>query len=111
MTRGEGDVEIRPARGEDATAIAECVTAAYEIYTERLGNPARATLDDYTKVIQQHRVFVLCETEKIIGILVRIIQNQSFFVDNVAEHPDQRGRGYGRKLMALAKEEARRFGV
>jgi len=42
MTRGEGDVEIQPARGEDATAIAECVTAAYEIYTERLGKPRQA---------------------------------------------------------------------
>ncbi len=42
MTREEGDVEIRPALGEDATAIAECVTAAYEIYRERLGKPRQA---------------------------------------------------------------------
>ena len=104
-------MEIRPARVEDAPEITKCVAAAYGIYIGRLGKPPRPMLDDYTKIIQQHRVLVLCEVKKIIGILVLIIQNQSFLVDNVAEHPDQRGRGYGRKLMALAKEEARRFGV
>lgn len=103
-------MEIRPARVEDAAEITECVAAAYKIYIGRLGKPPGPMLVDYTKVIHQHRVFVLKEAERIIGILVLIIQNQSFLVDNVAVHPDHQGRGFGRRSLALAEEEARRLG-
>jgi ribosomal protein S18 acetylase RimI-like enzyme len=103
-------VEIRPARVEDAAEITECVAAAYKIYLGRLGKTPGPMLDDYIKVIQQHRVLVLREAERIIGILVLIVQNQSLLVDNVAVHPDHQGRGLGRRLMALAEEEARRLG-
>jgi ribosomal protein S18 acetylase RimI-like enzyme len=67
-------------------------------------------LDDYKDVIQQHRVFALTEATRIIGILVLVIQKQTLLVDNVAVHPDHQGRGYGRRLMALAEQEARRLG-
>jgi len=110
MMTDRDDVEIRPARTEDAAAISECVTAAYKTYIARLGKPPRPMLDDYKDVIQQHRVFALTEATRIIGILVLVIQRQTLLVDNVAVDPDHQGRGYGRKLMALAEEEARRLG-
>ena len=103
-------MEIRPARIEDAAGITECVAAAYGIYIGRLGKAPGPMLDDYTKVIEEHRVLVLCEGKKIIGILVLIIQNQSLLVNNVAVHPHHQGRGYGRRLMTLAEGEARRLG-
>lgn len=106
----KGYVEIRSARVEDAVAITECVVAAYENYTARLGKPAGPMLDDYERVIQQHRVLVLTEATRIIGILVLVTQNESLLIDNVAVHPDHQGRGLGRRLMALADEEARRLG-
>ena len=110
MMTDRDDVEIRPARTEDAAAISECVTAAYKTYIARLGKPPRPMLDDYKDVIQQHRVFALTQATRIIGILVLVIQRQTLLVDNVAVDPDHQGRGYGRKLMALAEEEARRLG-
>jgi ribosomal protein S18 acetylase RimI-like enzyme len=67
-------------------------------------------LDDYKAVIQQHRLLVLTTGAKISGVLVLITQTQSLLVDNVAVHPDYQGRGFGRQLMALAEEEARRLG-
>jgi len=104
------DLEIRPARAEDAPAITECVTAAYRHYIARIGKPPGPMLDDYKAVIQQHRVLVLTTGAKISGVLVLITQTQSLLVDNVAVHPDYQGRGFGRQLMALAEEEARRLG-
>lgn len=107
----QGDLEIRPARAEDAPAITECVAVAYRHYIARIGKPPGPMLDDYKKVIQQHHVLVLTEEANIIGVLVLIRQLQSLLVDNVAVHPDYQGKGLGRKLMALAEEEARRLGL
>ena len=106
----QGDSRIRPARAEDATAITECVTAAYRHYIARIGKPPGPMLDDYKEVIQQHRVLVLTDGAQIIGVLVLIPQTQSLLVDNIAVHPDYQSKGWGRKLMALAEEEARRLG-
>ena len=103
----QGDLKIRPARVEDASMITECVAAAYRHYIIRLGKPPGPMLNDYGKMIQQHRVFVLTDGARILGVLVLIRQNRSLLVDNVAVHPDYQGRGLGRKLMALAEEEAR----
>jgi GNAT superfamily N-acetyltransferase len=106
----QGDLKIRPARVEDATMITECVAAAYRYYIIRLGKPPGPMLDDYTEVIQQHRVLVLTDGATIIGVLVLIRQDRSLLVDNVAVHPDCQGRGLGRKLMAFAEAEARSLG-
>jgi ribosomal protein S18 acetylase RimI-like enzyme len=106
----QDDLQIRPARAEDSTGITECVTAAYRHYIARTGKPPGPMLDDYKDVIQQHRVRVLTDGAKIIGVLVLIRQDRSLLVDNVAVHPDYQGRGLGRELMALAEEEARRLG-
>jgi len=97
----QGDLEIRPARAEDVTAITECMAAAYRHYISRLGKPPGPMLDDYKEVIQQHRVLVLTDGAKISGVLVLIKQSQSLLVDNVAVHPAYQGRGLGRHLLAL----------
>ena len=76
----QDDLEIRPARAEDAPAITECVTAAYRHYIARIGKPPGPMLDDYKAVIQQHRVLVLTTGAKISGVLVLITQTQSLLV-------------------------------
>lgn len=103
-------MEIRPAEVEDAAAITECVAAAYRHYIARIGKPPGPMLDDYTAVIQQHRVFILVDGMRVVGALVTIKQGESLLLDNVAVHPEYQGRGLGRELVALAEEEARRLG-
>lgn len=103
-------MEIRPAQVENAAAITECVVAAYRHYIARIGKPPGPMLDDYTAVIEQHRVFILADGMRIIGVLVLIQQDRSLLLDNVAVHPEYQGRGLGRELVALAEEEALRLG-
>jgi ribosomal protein S18 acetylase RimI-like enzyme len=103
-------MEIRPAEVEDAAAITECVAAAYRHYIARIGKPPGPMLDDYTAVVQQHRVFILVDGMRVVGALVTIKQGESLLLDNVAVHPEYQGRGLGRELVALAEEEARRLG-
>jgi len=103
--------KVRAARIEDATAITECVTAAYQHYIDRIGSPPGPMLADYSQVIQKYHVLVLsCETN-IIGVLVLIRQPRNLLVDNVAIHPACQRRGLGRQLLAYAEKEARRLGL
>jgi ribosomal protein S18 acetylase RimI-like enzyme len=97
---------IRRARADDAHAISECVAAAYRQYLARIRKPPAPMLDDYTKVICQHGVFVVTVCEKVIGVLVLIKQEETLMLDNVAVHPDYQGRGLGQRLIAFAEEEA-----
>jgi len=106
----QSDLEIRPARAEDAPTITAFMDAAYRHYIARIGKPPGPMMDNYKEVIQQHHVLVLTEGANIIGVLVLIRQPQSLLVDNVAVHPDYQRKGLGRQLMALAEEEARRLG-
>jgi ribosomal protein S18 acetylase RimI-like enzyme len=103
-------MEIRPAQVENAAAITECVAAAYGHYIARIGKPPGPMLDEYTAVIQRHRVFILVDERRVIGVLVLIKQDKSLLLDNVAVHPEYQGRGLGRELVALAEKEARRLG-
>jgi ribosomal protein S18 acetylase RimI-like enzyme len=106
----EIDFKIRLACPEDAPSITECVAAAYRHYIDRIGKPPGPMLDNYNDVIQRHRVFVLTNGVNLGGVLVLIRQPDSLLVDNVAVHPDYQRKGLGRKLMALAEEEAQRLG-
>jgi hypothetical protein len=60
----QGDLEIRPARAEDATAITECVAAAHRRYIVR-GKPPGPTLPGYKEVIERRCVLVLTGPDRI----------------------------------------------
>ena len=103
----QGELEIRPACLEDVPGITGCVAAAYCHYIGRIGKPPRPMLEDYRKVVQQHRVFVLVDGMTVAGVLVLITETRHLLLDNVAVHPAYQGQGLGRQLIARAEEEAR----
>ncbi|OGR26187.1 MAG: hypothetical protein A2277_19075 [Desulfobacterales bacterium RIFOXYA12_FULL_46_15] len=98
---------INLARIEDVPAITECVAAAYCHYIDRIGKPPGPMLEDYRKVVQQHRVLVLVDGMNVVGVLVLIRQIRNLLLDNVAVHPAYQGRGLGRQLIVRAEDEAR----
>ncbi len=115
MTRGSGagrrGLEIRRARPDDAAAVAGVVEAAYGHYVERMGRRPAPMNEDYDEVVRTHDVRVLVDGERVVGVLVLIPESEGLLLDNVAVHPDYQGRGWGRRLLALAEEEARRGGA
>lgn len=100
---------IRKATLSDAPAIHDCVEAAYRHYTSRIGKPPGPMLDDYAEVIDRNEVFV-AETDTIVGVVVLVKKATGILLDNVAVHPDQQGKGLGKRLLNLVETEARACG-
>ncbi len=100
----------RTAQPSDALAIRICIEAAYQHYIARMGKPPGPMLDDYANVIQQHKVSVVEEEGKIVGVLVLIQTESGMLLDNVAVHPEHQGKGLGHRLIELAESETRNQG-
>lgn len=101
---------IRPATPDDLREIEAVVHAAYSPYIARIGKEPGPMQDDYASLIEQGHVHVL-DDGGVAGILVLIPERGAMLLDNVAVRPEARGKGYGRRLLAFAEDEARRHGL
>jgi ribosomal protein S18 acetylase RimI-like enzyme len=101
---------IRPAVSADREAVEAVVRTAYSVYIDRIAREPGPMLDDYEALIQQGHVYVLDDEGGIAGLVVLIPKTGTMLLDNVAVSPDAQGKGYGRRLIAFAEEEARRRG-
>jgi ribosomal protein S18 acetylase RimI-like enzyme len=103
-------VSLRPATVADVPRLSELVRASYARYVERLGGPPRPMTDDYTEVVRTHRVTVAERGGEIVGLVVLGVDEEGFFVDNVAVDPSHQGIGVGRALLEHAESAARDAG-
>ena len=101
---------LRRATGADAAGIAQCVRAAYTHYVERIGTPPGPMLDDYDRVVRDHRAYVIDDGGDIVGVLVLMDKEDGLLLDNVAVLPSRQGEGIGCGLVEHAETEARRLG-
>jgi GNAT superfamily N-acetyltransferase len=101
---------IRPAVSADREAVEAVVRAAYSVYIDRIEREPGPMLDDYEALIQQGHVYVLADEGGVAGLVVLIPETETMLLDNVAVSPNAQGKGYGRRLIAFAEEEARRQG-
>jgi ribosomal protein S18 acetylase RimI-like enzyme len=101
---------LRPATPADVPRLTELVHAAYGHYVERLGEPPRPMNDDYAEIVRAYRVTVAERSGQIVGLIVLGVDDEGFFVDNVAVDPTHQGRGAGKALLEHAEVEARRAG-
>ena len=102
--------EPRPATTADVAGIGECVRAAYSHYIDRIGTPPGPMLDDYTRVVRDHRAYVIDDGNQVVGVLVLMDKESGLLLDNVAVLPQRQGEGIGRRLIEHAESEARRLG-
>ena len=84
--------------------------AAYQHYVERLGGPPRPMTDDYADVVRRHSVTVAERDGEVVGLVVLAVDDEGFYVDNVAVDPSHRGTGVGKALLEHAEGAARRGG-
>jgi ribosomal protein S18 acetylase RimI-like enzyme len=103
---------LRGATAEDAGAIRDLVTAAYEGYIPLLGRTPIPMLADYDKAVRDHDVWVLDDGDAgIVGVIELIPHPDHLYVENVAVSPARQGHGLGRRLLDLAEQEARSRGL
>lgn len=102
---------IRKAVVSDAEALAECMHAAYMIYTSRLGGKTLPPMTvDYEEEIRSYPVWVAESEGSLVGGLILMPEDDYLTIANVAVHPQFQGHGLGRGLMALGEAEAKRQG-
>ena len=102
---------IRKAVTTDAKALAECMHAAYMVYTKRLGGKTLPPMTvDYEEEIRSFPVWVAVSDETVVGGLVLMPEDDYMTIANVAVQPQFQGHGLGRCLMDHGEAEAKRMG-
>ncbi|MEO0360480.1 MAG: GNAT family N-acetyltransferase [Pseudomonadota bacterium] len=103
-------MDIQRARPEDAQFLKRIADQAYRPYIRRIGRRPAPMLADFPALIAAGEVWTLSEVADIVGYVVMRSAATSLHVENVAVHPEQHGRGFGRALLEFAEEEAARRG-
>ncbi len=101
----------RPARPDEAAAIAALVEVAYAPWVPLVGQRPRPMDDDYAARVARGEAFVVAEASgALAGLVVLEERDSAFWLDNVATAPAYAGKGLGRRLIRFAEAEARRRG-
>lgn len=104
-------LSTRIARPEDAAAVTALVHAAYRRYVERIGREPAPMSADYPALISAGAVWVAEAEGTPVGVLVLHERPDHLVIENIAVCPAAQGRGIGRRLLALADDEARTRGL
>lgn len=104
--RRPGGFHIRPAKPDEAQAVAACVKAAYQHYVAQLGTTPGPLLEDYAQVLRTRQVMVALIENAVVGVLVMATTDEGFLLENVAVVPACQGQGVGRALIEMAEQTA-----
>ena len=100
---------LRRAAPDDAEAIRDLVASAYGKYVPLIGRTPMPMLVDYAEAVLEHEVWVLDAGGALAGVIELVPHDDHLWVENVAVAPEQQGRGFGRRLLTHAEDEARRL--
>lgn len=101
---------IRRAEAEDATALADCIDAAYAVYASRIVD-LPAVSEGIEAEIADNLVWVAVRNDQIVGGIVLILERDHGVLANIAVGPDARGSGLGRALIGCVEAEAQGLGL
>ena len=102
-------VTIRRAEIADAEGLGRCLDAAYAQFAARIPDLPSMS-EDCAGEIESNLVWVAEAGGAIVGGLVLSPRDGYMLLVNVAVHPETRGTGAGKTLLALAESEAVRRG-
>ncbi|KAI7970668.1 hypothetical protein EIK77_003068 [Talaromyces pinophilus] len=114
---------ISKATIDDVPHIKSMVDAAFSKYIDRIGKPPGPMTADYSHIVTTQDAFVLrgsnVNGSKVVGFIsLRLLPDSNSDPNTVSVNIDilvvdalAQGRGYGRKLMDHAENEARRQGI
>jgi ribosomal protein S18 acetylase RimI-like enzyme len=101
---------LRPAREDEAAAVAALVEAAFARHVEAVGRRPMPMDDDHAARIAAGQQWVREGDDGLSSSIVLVDAGDHLVVNNVAVAPSCQGRGLGRELLAFAEAEARRRG-
>lgn len=103
-------IVLRPATPEDAPAIRAVTREAYAKWVPLIGREPKPMGADYEAAVRRHRFDLLHADGALAALLETIPAPDHLLIENVAVRPAYQGRGFGKRLMALAEEIARQGG-
>ncbi|HXB47061.1 MAG TPA: GNAT family N-acetyltransferase [Streptosporangiaceae bacterium] len=109
ITTANQPVEFRRASEADLPAIQRVISAAYYMYLTRMDRPPAPLLRDYRSAVETGAVWVT--GRPVIGLISLTETDDMILIENIAVHPDQQGKGLGRRLMEFAEEQARKHRI
>jgi GNAT superfamily N-acetyltransferase len=98
------------ATAKDATAVRDLVRSAYAKWVPVIGREPIPMTADYDRAIGTHMIDLMIVDNELSGLIELVPEPDCVLILNVAVRPGQAGKGYGRALMAHAKDIARALG-
>lgn len=98
--------ELRRGTADDAEAVARLTDAAYAGYIPALGRKPQPMTADYDAIIRDHEVWLLHAGERLVAVLVLMIEPDAVLIYSLAVDPGHQRVGHGRRLLAWAEARA-----
>jgi ribosomal protein S18 acetylase RimI-like enzyme len=102
---------LRPARSEDAAAIAALTREAYAKWVDVIGREPLPMQVDYTEALQRHRFDLLFIGDALAGLIETVADGEFLLIENLAIRPLWQRRGYGGDLLRSAESIADKAGL
>lgn len=101
-------VALRVASVADADAIRELTREAYAKWVPVAGREPKPMGADYDAAVREHRFDLLEAEGELAALIETTTQGDELLIVNVAVRPPFQGRGFGKRLLALAEDLAQK---
>jgi GNAT superfamily N-acetyltransferase len=99
-------ITIRLATPADAAAIRDLTRAAYAKWIPVIGREPKPMTADYDRAARAHRFDLLFAGDRLAALVETLDEGDHWLIENLAVHPDFQGRGFGKRMLAYAENEA-----